>query len=166
VNYRHHFHAGNFADLVKHAIVTAALARLQQDAAPLLVIDTHAGAGAYALDPASLLEGEAAAAARLARTDDAPPAFARLRQVMEKESARAGTTVYPGSPLLVADALRPRDRLVACELRADDHAALAELLRGTAGAEAVRGDGFRAPATRSPPCCGRSPTRSCCCGPR
>jgi 23S rRNA (adenine2030-N6)-methyltransferase len=143
VNYRHHFHAGNFADLVKHAALTEALALLQQDLRPLLVIDTHAGAGAYELDFRSMREGEAAAAKRLSMADDAPPVFDRLKRVMREEAARVRTPIYPGSPMLVARALRRQDRLVACELREDDHGALVQRLRRVGGqSEALRVDGY------------------------
>ena len=143
MNYRHHFHAGNFADLVKHAALTEALALLQQDARPLLVIDTHAGAGAYELDFRSMREGEAAAAKRLSMAEDAPPVFDRLKRVMRDEAARVQTPIYPGSPMLVARALRRQDRLVACELREDDHAALVQRLRRLGGqTEALRVDGY------------------------
>jgi 23S rRNA (adenine2030-N6)-methyltransferase len=143
VNYRHHFHAGNFADLVKHAALTEALALLQQDARPLLVIDTHAGAGAYELDFRAIREGEAAAAKRLGMAQDAPPVFDRLKRVMREEAARVQTPIYPGSPLLVSRALRRQDRLVACELREDDHGALAQRLRRVGGrSEALRVDGY------------------------
>src|SRR3954470_9385054 len=73
-NYRHAFHAGNFADLQKHAIVLALLKALTADAAPLSVIDTHAGAGAYDLGgDMALRSGEAAAGiGRLLASDDVP----------------------------------------------------------------------------------------------
>ena len=145
MNYRHHFHAGNFADLVKHAALAAALARLQMAERPLLVIDTHAGAGGYELPPQALERGEAAAAARLAADADAPAVFAPLRAAMKPV---AGGLFYPGSPWIVAEALRPQDRLVACELRADDHAALSHRLTGRAGVELLQADGYGEAAAR------------------
>ena len=141
MNYRHHFHAGNFADLLKHAALTESLTALQRDPAPLTIIDTHAGAGTYPLDPRALGEGEAAATRRLLEDVNAPAVFDALKGAVRAESGPG--TVYPGSPLLVARALRRQDRLVACELRPDDHAALATRLRRAAGrAEALRADGY------------------------
>jgi 23S rRNA (adenine2030-N6)-methyltransferase len=148
LNYRHHFHAGNFADLVKHAALTAALKLLQADKAPLLVIDTHAGAGRYRLDHRSVVSGEAAAAKRLMMDPEAPPVFVPLKRAVDEDSRRFDHFVYPGSPLLIARALRPVDRLLAFELREDDHAALTEALRPFRAASAVRADGY-AEAARS-----------------
>ena len=145
MNYRHHFHAGNFADLVKHAALLAVLERLLADPRPLLVVDTHAGAGGYDLREPALSTGEAAAAARLFAEATAPAVFAPLKAAM---GAGAGSLFYPGSPWLVARALRPQDRLVACELRADDHAALARRLGGRAGVELLREDGYAVAAAR------------------
>jgi 23S rRNA (adenine2030-N6)-methyltransferase len=124
-------------------VLTETLAALQRDPSPLLVIDTHAGAGAYELDFKSMREGEAAAAKRLTVDERAPTVFDRLQRVMREESARLQTPVYPGSPLLVAKMLRRGDRLLACELRADDHAALEQRLRRLGvKAEALRTDGY------------------------
>jgi hypothetical protein len=124
-------------------VLTETLAALQRDPSPLLVIDTHAGAGAYELDFKSMREGEAAAAKRLTVDERAPAVFDRLQRVMREESARLQTPVYPGSPLLVAKMLRRGDRLLACELRADDHAALEQRLRRLGvKAEALRTDGY------------------------
>jgi len=140
VNYRHRFHAGNFADLVKHAILSAALRRLQAGADRLLVLDTHGGAGRYSIDPAA--PGEGAAVGTLLADIGAPPVFAALKAAVRTESADGLT--YPGSPLLAARALRPADRLVACELQPEQHALLAQALRQFApGVEAVLADGYR-----------------------
>jgi 23S rRNA (adenine2030-N6)-methyltransferase len=88
-------------------------------------------------------DGEAAAANRLAMAADAPPVFDRLKRVMREEAARVQTPVYPGSPMLVARALRRQDRLVACELREDDHGALVQRLRRLGGrTEGLRVDGY------------------------
>ena len=146
MNYRHHFHAGNFADLVKHAALVAALARLQAAERPLLVIDTHAGAGGYELPRQALERGEAVAAARLSADPAAPDVFASLRAAMRP--AAAGGLFYPGSPWLAAEALRPQDRLVACELRPDDHAALRKRLGERAGVELLLVDGYAEAAAR------------------
>lgn len=124
-------------------MLTETLAALQRDSAPLLVIDTHAGAGAYELDFKSMREGEAAATKRLTVDEAAPQVFDRLQRVLREESARLQTPVYPGSPLLAAKMLRRIDRLIACELRADDHGALEQRLRRLGvKAEALRTDGY------------------------
>ncbi len=146
MNYRHAFHAGNFADLVKHACLTAVLDRLKQTAAPLDVVDTHAGAGLYDLDgEAALKSGEAASGiARLMSAADAPAAFDRLKAVTRKINPGGRLKLYPGSPFLIASSLRPNDRLTACELRPDDFALLTNALKGARApnARALRQDGF------------------------
>ncbi len=134
--------------MVKHAAFTAALKLLQDDAAPLLVMDTHAGAGRYKLDHRSVVSGEAAAAKRLMMDPDAPPVFAPLKRAVGEDSRRFDHFVYPGSPLLMARALRSADRLLAFELREDDHAALTDVLRPFRGASAVLADGYAETARR------------------
>ena len=142
MNYRHHFHAGNFADLVKHAALTAVLDRRLSRPEPLLAVDTHAGAGAYELSG----EGEGAAALALRDDPEAPPVFGRLKAAMA--GAARGGVVYPGSPTLIADRLRHEDRLVACELRPDDHQALTRRLGARPGVEVLLEDGYAAAAAR------------------
>lgn len=143
MNYRHAFHAGNFADLVKHAALTLVLEALTRSSEPLTVIDTHAGAGAYDLrGEEALKSGEAARGiARLAEAADAPEAFDMLLAAVARHNTPGQLEVYPGSPALTAAALRADDRLIAFELAPGPHAALAELL-SPLQAEAVRADGF------------------------
>jgi 23S rRNA (adenine2030-N6)-methyltransferase len=148
LNYRHAYHAGNFADLVKHACLTAALARLKGDAAPLEVIDTHAGAGLYDLEgEAAMKSGEAAqGVVRLMAEKAAPAQFDRLKSVIGKINAAGRLKLYPGSPFLIAAALRPQDRLAAYELRPDDFILLTTALKGARApnAQAFQKDGFAA----------------------
>lgn len=143
MNYRHQFHAGNFADLAKHAILLAALGRMAEPdprAASLTVVDTHGGAGRYRIDPERPGEGEAVR--RLLAAPEAPEVFGPLKAAVETEPG-SGALIYPGSPLLAARALRPGDRLVACELQPEQHASLARVLRPFAPrAEAVLADGY------------------------
>lgn len=146
MNYRHAFHAGNFADLLKHAVVLDLLARMMASARPLSVIDTHAGAGAYDLAGALARKtGEAdSGVVRLMADPAAPQVFAGLRTAVSRLNPGQGRGVrrYPGSPVLIADALRPGDRYLGCELRPDDAAALRENLKGRPGAEARAADGW------------------------
>jgi 23S rRNA (adenine2030-N6)-methyltransferase len=151
VNYRHAFHAGNFADLIKHAVLIALLQRLTAGAAGLTVIDTHAGAGLYDLEAdAARRTGEGAAGiGRLLASDDSPAAFAPLRAAIEALNGGSSGRLYPGSPLLIARFLRPGDRLIACELRLDDHAALARALPRRPEIEVLQADGWRVLAARA-----------------
>ncbi len=157
MNYRHAFHAGNFADLVKHAGLLALLAQLRAERAPLTVIDTHAGRGLYDLaGPEARKSGEAETGiVRLMAARDAPAAFAPLTAAVRALNGGGAVRRYPGSPWLIAEAMRRGDSYVACELRPDEHAALAQALKGKAGVRTVCADGFAA-AARETPSQGRS----------
>jgi 23S rRNA (adenine2030-N6)-methyltransferase len=151
MNYRHAFHAGNFADLQKHAIVLALLKGLTADAAPLSVIDTHAGAGAYDLGgDMAQRSGEAAAGiGRLLAMGEAPAVFAPLVAAVKALNGGGEGSLYPGSPLLIARALRKTDRYTACELRPDDFESLRRTLAPYAFAQAVKDDGYATAVARA-----------------
>ncbi|HEX4179798.1 MAG TPA: 23S rRNA (adenine(2030)-N(6))-methyltransferase RlmJ [Caulobacteraceae bacterium] len=157
MNYRHIFHAGNFADLAKHAVLTSILARLAAAPAPLSVIDTHAGAGVYDLtSKEAARSGEAEAGiARLLADRAAPAVFDPLKAAVQKLNPSNGLSQYPGSPWLILDALRGGDRLCACELRPDDFAALERIVERPGPkalhAEALRTDGYAAAPARIQP---------------
>ena len=153
MNYRHAFHAGNFADLVKHAALLQLLARLTASPGPLSVIDTHAGRGTYDLQGAEAKRsGEAQAGiARLTAASDAPAAFRPLIEAVAKLNGGPAVRRYPGSPWLIAQALRPGDSSLACELRPDEHAALRQAMKDRRGVETLCADGFDAAAARTPP---------------
>jgi 23S rRNA (adenine2030-N6)-methyltransferase len=142
MNYRHAFHAGSFADLAKHAILTRLLRDLTARPAPLTVIDTHAGAGLYDLAAeASRRTGEGeAGVTRLMADASAPAAFDDLKAAVRRANAPGQGRWYPGSPMLIA--LRPRDRFIACELHPDEAAALKQVLPRHLGAVVHKGDGW------------------------
>ena len=114
----------------------------------MTLIDTHAGAGVYDLGADEARKsGEAAAGiARLAVDPTAPEAFDTLLAAVARinDEEGAGVRFYPGSPMLIASAMREGDRFVACELRPGEHAALAELLSSNPDARALNTDGFDA----------------------
>ena len=144
MNYRHAFHAGNFADLVKHACLTAALTEMTASGPPLQVVDTHAGAGLYDLggeDARRTAEAERGVYALLADRS-APAVFAPLKAQIAKLNGGKDARLYPGSPLLVAAALRKADTLIACELRPEEAGRLRVALKQSRGAEVVIADGF------------------------
>lgn len=144
MNYRHSFHAGNFADLVKHAILLDLLERLQ-DAATLAVIDTHAGRGLYDLSGDAMRSREAEAGiARLMTADDTPASLARLAQAVAARNTNGAVRWYPGSPLLVAERLRPDDAYQGFELRPEEAEALAATLSPWPTATATEADGYEA----------------------
>ncbi len=144
MNYRHAFHAGNFADLHKHAILLAMLSALQRESDALSVIDTHAGAGGYDLSgEMARRSGEAQAGIfRLKAAVDAPPVFGPLLKAVADMNGGRDGDLYPGSPLLLARALRKTDRYAGCELRPDDARLLRETLAPYASAQALEADGF------------------------
>ena len=152
MNYRHAFHAGNFADLVKHAALLQLIARLAADPAPLTILDTHAGRGLYDLTgPEAQRSGEAeAGVGRLMSAADAPAEFASLLAAVKRLNGGGKLTRYPGSPWLLAEALRAGDRYAAYELRGPEHAALRKALRERPGVETHCADGFAAALERCP----------------
>ncbi|MGD0192902.1 MAG: 23S rRNA (adenine(2030)-N(6))-methyltransferase RlmJ [Rhizomicrobium sp.] len=152
MNYRHAYHAGNFADVVKHVALAAVLLHLRKKDKPFRVIDTHAGRGLY-----DLTAGEAARTAeaqggiaRLVDLDTAqvPPSLAAYLDCVRAE----GEGRYPGSPRLAARLLRAQDRLVAIEKHPEEEAALVHSLAPFTNAKTVRADGYeRLPALLPPP---------------
>jgi 23S rRNA (adenine2030-N6)-methyltransferase len=147
VQYRHSFHAGNFADVHKHVALLALIHALQLKAKGFLFLDTHAAAGLADLNSDDARRsGEAARGwTRLAQsTPDAPEIVAWLAAVRELQ-ARSDTHHYPGSPLLAAHALRAADRGVAVESQAPTARALQRALDATvpgARMQVDTGDGY------------------------
>jgi 23S rRNA (adenine2030-N6)-methyltransferase len=147
LNYRHAFHAGNFADVVKHLALVAILLHLRKKDAPFAVIDTHAGSGAYDLaGPQAQRTGEAAEGIGRLR-DLAPAGPTALSTYLEL----ARGDLYPGSPLVAAKLLRPQDRLVAVEKHPDQAAALADVLRPFGRARVEAADGYARLVALLPP---------------
>ena len=152
MNYLHAFHAGNFADLVKHAALLQRLDQAMRDPAPLTVLDTHAGRGVYDLQgPQARRSGEAeAGVGRLLAAKGAPAEFAPLTALVRRMNPNGRLERYPGSPGLAAEALRPQDRYLGYELRPSEHAALRKALQGRPGVETLCADGFAAAVERCP----------------
>jgi 23S rRNA (adenine2030-N6)-methyltransferase len=156
MNYRHAFHASNFADVVKHVVLVRILVHLRAKPAAFRVIDTHAGAGLYDLTgPQAQRSLEwRDGIGRLVNAKPADGARALLAPYLDAVAARnrgEGLRVYPGSPALVQAFLRPQDRLVACELEPTAAAALTHELRGDARAKAIAIDGWTALKAYVPP---------------
>jgi 23S rRNA (adenine2030-N6)-methyltransferase len=156
MNYRHAFHAGNFADVVKHATLARVIAHLKEKPAAFRVIDTHAGCGLYDLTgPQASRTGEWRAGIgrlRAARLDAA--ARGLLAPYLDAVAAfnPDGTiATYPGSPALAQRLLRAHDRLVACELVPAAAAALAAQMRRDARVTVVAIDGYTALNAYVPP---------------
>ncbi|NNU80388.1 23S rRNA (adenine(2030)-N(6))-methyltransferase RlmJ [Halovulum dunhuangense] len=149
LSYQHIYHAGNAADVQKHALLASMLDYLTAKDKPLSYLETHAGRGLYRLDAEeSLRTGEAAAGvARLAAGFPADHPYARC---LRKVRARHGASAYPGSPLVAALGLRPGDRMHLAELHPREHEALAEVM-APFGADVRREDGFEMALSICPP---------------
>jgi 23S rRNA (adenine2030-N6)-methyltransferase len=142
MNYRHSFHAGNFADLVKHALVLWLL-EARQAARPVTVLDTHAGAGLYDLTGDATRSREAEAGVeRLMTAANRPPLIEALAAEVTALNPGGGARFYPGSPVLIARALRAEGRYLGFELREGVAGQLAESLDGFAAARGEVGDGY------------------------
>lgn len=161
MNYRHGYHAGNFADLLKHAALFELLRLLTAKDKKLFVLDTHAGAGGYDLGgDRARRTGEAEAG--IARLADAPrpgmPAavqrYLAAVQAYDRKfgPASAGTLRrYPGSPRLIRAALRPGDRFVACEKHPEEALLLKREFAGDRAVEVRQADGYHALKALLPP---------------
>jgi 23S rRNA (adenine2030-N6)-methyltransferase len=156
MNYRHAFHAGNFADVFKHAILARILVHLREKPAPFRVIDLHAGAGLYDLasDESQRTCEWKNGIARLFGAElrsDAAALLAPYLAAVRAFNPGGELRHYPGSPLIVGELLRANDRLSACELEPAAAAALARRLRGIRQAKAVAIDGWVALNAYIPP---------------
>ena len=157
MNYRHAFHAGNFADVIKHVVLVRILLHLQEKNTAFRVIDTHAGAGVYDL------AGEEAE-----RSGEWLTGIARIMQARFSEAAlplmtpyldivrafnpqRGQLKTYPGSPLIARALLRPQDRLTACEVESGTRKTLIDALRRDTQARVVDLDGWTALPAFVPP---------------
>jgi 23S rRNA (adenine2030-N6)-methyltransferase len=156
MNYRHAFHAGNFADVVKHIVLTRILLHLQEKPAAFRVIDTHAGAGLYDLEGSEATRGGEwlTGIARILQARFSAAALPLMKPYLDTVRAfnpDASLTRYPGSPLIARALLRPQDRLTACELEPSARKALIEALRRDAQARVVDLDGWTALPAFVPP---------------
>jgi 23S rRNA (adenine2030-N6)-methyltransferase len=157
MNYRHAFHAGNFADVIKHIVLTRILLHLQEKTAAFRVVDTHAGAGVYDLTGEEATRGGEwlTGIARILQarfSENALPLIAPYLDIVRAfNPAGAQLKAYPGSPLISRALLRPQDRLTACEVEGGARKALIDALRRDAQARVVDLDGWTALPAFVPP---------------
>ncbi|TIV68107.1 MAG: 23S rRNA (adenine(2030)-N(6))-methyltransferase RlmJ [Mesorhizobium sp.] len=156
MNYHHAYHAGNFADVVKHAVLARLVEYLKQKDKAFRVIDTHAGIGSY--DLASVEAGKTGewqgGIGRLAEATLESQAAALLQPYLEAVRAQnpdGGLKHYPGSPLIVRHLLRSQDRLTAIELHPQDAARLKSVFAGDFQARVIELDGWLALGAQLPP---------------
>jgi 23S rRNA (adenine2030-N6)-methyltransferase len=159
VNYRHAYHAGNFADVVKHATLARVIDYLKRKDAPFRIIDTHAGSGRYALDSVQAAKtGEWRGGIGLLMGDDASPLpeeaarlLAPYLDAVRAENVRGGLSIYPGSPLLARRLMRAQDTLVANELHPEEQADLKAALGRDRRIKLMALDGWVALKSLLPP---------------
>jgi len=155
MNYRHAYHAGNFADVLKHSVLMALLQSLTRKPAPLAYIDTHAGAGRYDLGGVEAqktreyADGIGRLLERPALPGVARDYVDRVRAVNPDGSA--SLAYYPGSPLLASALLRADDRLLLCELQDAECAALRLEFGGDPRVQVLQRDGYAALKALLPP---------------
>ncbi|MEZ5958133.1 MAG: 23S rRNA (adenine(2030)-N(6))-methyltransferase RlmJ [Hyphomonadaceae bacterium] len=153
MNYRHAFHAGNHADVLKHAVLLYCLDALKRKETGFAVLDTHAGRGLYDLAGS---EAERSpewrdGIERLWAWPDPPPLVARYLEAVRGINADGALRTYPGSPALVTTNLRDQDVLMACELHPEDAGSLRRALPRKANVQVHERDGWEALGALLPP---------------
>ena len=156
MNYRHAFHAGGFADVIKHVALVRILLYLQEKQAPFRVIDTHAGAGLYDLTSDEARRGGEwlTGIARIMQARFSQASAQLLKPYLDIVRAfnpQGQLAAYPGSPLIARALLRPQDRLTACEVEIGARKRLIDVLRRDAQARVVDLDGWTALPAFVPP---------------
>jgi len=154
MNYRHAYHAGNFADVLKHVVLHALIEALKAKPTPFCYIDTHAGSGSYALDgfEAKKTGEHKDGISRLHPAEKVPALVQRWRAgILDNDGNEKGLQSYPGSPLQVARLLREQDSAQLCELHVDEAAKLRELFRNDPRIHVHQRDGYEALKALTPP---------------
>jgi 23S rRNA (adenine2030-N6)-methyltransferase len=151
--YRHAFHAGNHADVLKHLVLTLVLRHFNLKDKGYRVVDTHAGAGGYSLqgEHAHKRDEFADGIGRLWKRDDLPAPVADYVDLVRQFNGGDRLEQYPGSPAFAHLLLRPQDQLRLFELHPTDHKILASYLGDQPGVEVAMRDGFGALKSQLPP---------------
>jgi 23S rRNA (adenine2030-N6)-methyltransferase len=156
MNYRHAFHAGGFADVIKHIVLVRILTHLQEKPAAFRVIDSHAGAGVYDLTAEEARRGGEwlTGIARIMQarfSETVLPLVLPYLDIVRAFNPQRDLQAYPGSPLIARALLRPQDRLVACEVERGARKRLIDALRRDTQARVVDLDGWVALPAFVPP---------------
>ena len=160
MNYRHIYHAGNFADIFKHIILTLCLEKLHEKTAPFFALDTHAGIGKYDLaderagKTGESLQGIQKILAQKNFQDFLPPRYLRILSKInccEVEELPQKIKFYTGSPLIIKDFLRSTDRAIFTELNRPDFLQLGKSFAGNKKITLLNEDGFKAVKSKLPP---------------
>jgi len=153
LSYRHGFHAGNFADVLKHTVLVHTLEYMTQKDKPLRIIDTHAGAGVYKLNGPQAQKNREFdnGISHLWSSEQTPAAIARLVDLVRKVNDGKQLQLYPGSPLIAQTLMRPIDRLFLHELHPADFQFLRDCMRDDKRIKVEHDDGFAALQALLPP---------------
>lgn len=144
LSYRHGFHAGNFADVLKHSVLVHMLEYMTQKEKPLRIIDTHAGAGVYKLGGFQAQKNREFdnGINRLWNCNNPPATIARYLEQVRIVNSGEHLQLYPGSPLFAQNLMRPIDRLFLHELHPADFQVLDECMHGDKRVKVAEADGF------------------------
>lgn len=154
MNYRHIYHAGNFADVVKHIILMQVINRFKLKETPFFVLDTHAGTGLYNLSSEQAQKTKEADAGILSllNSDIKNPQISEYLNLVRSFNKNGNLEVYPGSPAITANMIRAQDRFMACELHPTDYHTLSNNWRKWPNkVKAVLTDGYVALKASIPP---------------
>lgn len=154
MNYRHAFHAGNFADVFKHTVLIDLLEALKAKPAPFCYVDTHAGRGVYDLRGAEAQQTREHidGVQRLLGAGGLPPSLQRYVDLVRDFAGEPGPLAsYPGSPLIAARLMREDDRAILCELQSSEAEALRAALRSDRRFAVHQRDGYEALGALLPP---------------
>lgn len=153
LSYRHGFHAGNFADVLKHMVLIQVLDYMKQKEKSIRIIDTHAGAGVYKLNGAQAQKNREFenGISRLWPLKQTPTAVARYTDLVRDLNEHGQLQIYPGSPLLVRKLMREQDRLFLHELHPADFQFLRDCMRDHKNIKVVNEDGFAGLQALLPP---------------
>jgi 23S rRNA (adenine2030-N6)-methyltransferase len=158
LSYRHGFHAGNHADVLKHAVLLAVLDYMLLKEKSVQVIDTHCGAGGYSLAAAqsSYIREYANGIERIWQAQLLPPLLANYRNTVAAFNPLGKLDYYPGSPLLALSRLRQQDTFFGFEMHSSDYRGLSALMSGDPRARLYPDDGFKGLKSLLPPSSRRS----------
>jgi 23S rRNA (adenine2030-N6)-methyltransferase len=151
MNYRHIFHAGNFADVHKHVVLLALIDRLTRKPKPLMLLDTHAGRGTYDLRSAEATRGDESQKGIQRLVDGAVITNTDVTRYLDLLAPSLRKHEYLGSPLLAAQTLRAEDRLVCVESQLEEAHELQQAVRARRNTSVIHGDGYAALKSHLPP---------------
>jgi|SaaInlStandDraft_3_1057020.scaffolds.fasta_scaffold02920_5 23S rRNA (adenine2030-N6)-methyltransferase len=153
LSYRHSYHAGNFADVLKHSVLIHIIEHLKKKQKPFCYVDTHAGAGSYSLnsEQAEKTQEYLQGIAKIWQADNLPPAIAAYVNVIKAFNIDATLNRYPGSPMIARHLLRPQDRIFLYELHNTEVEILCQSVNKDKRVQVIHKDGFKQSLSIMPP---------------